>query len=77
MELNEAQQEELAIWLDNQNNSLRLLYPENFMSAYVSSFYMIFCGQFGPVIADKILARAIEDADELEEAKFFNPRRLL
>jgi len=77
MELNEAQQKELTSWLDNQNDSLRLLYPENFMSALVSSFYKVCCEQFGPVTADKILAKAIEDADELEEAKFFNPHRLL
>lgn len=72
-----AQHRELVLWLDNKSNSLKLLYSEKFMSAFVNDLYVLSCEFLGPVVTDRLLAKSLQDTDELEEARFFNPKRLM
>lgn len=68
---------ELRNWLDNKASALKLHYSENFMRTLVNDLYVICCEQYGPIISDKILAASIGNASEIEEARFFDPKRLL
>ena len=72
-----GQRDELWLWLRNKCDSCQLYYPETFMSSFIGDFYILCCELFGPVLTDKMLAKSIKDAEELEEAKFFDPKRLL
>ena len=68
---------ELKNWLDNKTKTLKLHYSEYFMRNLINELYVICCEQYGPVISDKLLAASIENASEIEEARFFDPKRLL
>jgi len=68
---------ELTNWLQKNLDAMQLIYPEKFMSAFINEIYVYCCNEFGPIKSDKILANSIADANGLEEAKFFDPRRLL
>jgi len=68
---------ELTNWLQKNSDEMQLIYPEKFMSAFINEIYVYCCNEFGPIKSDKILANSIEDANGLEEARFFNPKRLL
>lgn len=75
--LETTRKDELSKWLHRKIDSLQLLYPESFMSSFLNTLYITCCEYFGPVLTDKMLAKTINDADNLEEAKFFKPTRLL
>ena len=68
---------EVRNWLDNKTSALKLHYSENFMRNLVNDLYVICCEQYGPITSDKILAASIENASEIDEARFFDPKRLL
>ena len=72
-----GQRDELWLWLRKKCDSCQLYYPEPFMASFIGKFYILSCELFGPVLTDKMLAKSIKDARGLEEAKFFDPRRLL
>jgi len=68
---------ELRNWLDNKTSTLKLHYSENIMRDLVNDLYVICCEQYGPIISDKLLAASIQNASEIDEARFFDPKRLL
>lgn len=68
---------ELKNWLMNKTNSLRLHYPESFMRDFVNELYVVCCEAYGPIISDKFLSSSIKSADDLDEARFFDSKRLL
>lgn len=68
---------EVRNWLDNKTSALKLHYTENFMRNLINELYVICCEQHGPVISDKLLAASIENASGIDEARFFDPKRLL
>jgi len=75
--LEAGQRDELWLWLRKKCDNCQLYYPDTFMSLFIADLYIICCEMFGPILADKMLAKSIRDAEDLEEAKFFNHKRLL
>lgn len=68
---------ELKNWLTNKTSSLKLHYSEVFMRELINELYIICCEQHGPIISDKLLSASIENASDISEARFFDPKRLL
>lgn len=68
---------EVRNWLDNKISSLKLHYSENFMRNLINELYVICCERHGPIISDKLLAASIKNTADIEEARFFDPKRLL
>ena len=68
---------ELKNWLNNKTKSLKLHYSEYFMRNLINELYVVCCEQYGPVVSDRLLAASIENASDLDEARFFDPKRLL
>ena len=68
---------EVKNWLDRKTSELKLHYSEYFMRNLINELYVICCEQLGPVISDKLLAASIENASDIDEARFFDPKRLL
>lgn len=68
---------ELKNWLNKKTALLKLAYSEAFMRDVVNELYVICCEQHGPVISDKMLSTSIDNASGLDEARFFDPRKLL
>ena len=68
---------ELKNWLNKKTNALKLHYSEYFMRSLVNELYVLCCERYGPVVADRLLAASIDSASGIEEARHFDPRRLL
>jgi len=68
---------ELKNWLIHKTKTLKMHYSETFMRDLLNELYVICCEQYGPVISDKLLAASIENASDIDEARFFDPKRLL
>lgn len=68
---------EVRNWLDNKTKSLKLYYSVNFMRNLINELYVICCERHGPIISDKLLAASIKNASDIDEARFFDPKRLL
>ena len=51
--------------------------PERVMGNCFDCIYELLCDEFGPVKADQVVARALNQAERLPEADLFSPRKLL
>ncbi len=73
-------QQARAEWLQSQladSEKFAIRVPGQEHSAVISHVYVALCDAAGPVVADRILARAIEAAEQLAEAVAYPPRSLL
>jgi len=68
---------ELSQWLSGLRPHLNHAYSEGQMRALVHIAYVGGCEYLGPVQIDTLLARAVEEAEHLPQARHFAPGRLL
>lgn len=74
----ELDKEEIIAWLEDADHyQWNFVLAEATMSALIHLFYVILCDRLGPVEADRLFHRVLDDCKQLPEAKLFAPTRFL
>jgi hypothetical protein len=79
-ELSNSAMQARTVWINGALTKLRQFVnavPDAERRTVVNDLYVALCDACGPVIADRILASAVQTTEQSPEARFFSPRAFL